>query len=128
MGNDGKEISASIKTEAKLSHKEQVALNVIEEHIKDACKVEFAPEYKAFLLIPTGDFSDAVTALINNPKDQNLKSEWEKLIPNLLYASENLTKVVGQGYSLILVNPANKEKQLLSASDGEVLYNFIDEQ
>lgn len=111
------------------SEKEQKALEIIKENFDDECKIEFNPEYKAYMLTPNyDDFSKDILKLINNPDNPQLRENWNSLVASFEYASKNLPNVVGNGYSLVLVNPENSENQLLTVSDGKVLYNFINEQ
>lgn len=129
-GKEEKEIPAATeKVSTGQSGKEQKALEIIQENFDDECKVEFNPKYKAFTLTPNyDDFSKDILNLINNPDDPELRENWNSLVAAFEYASKNLTNVVGNGYSIVLVNPENSEKQLLTASDGKIIYDFIDEQ
>lgn len=129
-GKEEKEIPAATESvSTSQNEKEQKALGIIKENFDDECRVEFNPKYKAFTLTPNyDDFSKDILNLIDNPDDPELRENWNSLVASFEYASKNLSNVVGHGYSIVLVNPENSEKQLLTASDGEVLYNFIEEQ
>lgn len=129
-GKDETKTPAATQTvSASQSEKEQKALEIIKENFDDECKIEFNPEYKAYMLTPNyDDFSKDILSLINNPDDPQLRENWNSLVAAFEYASKNLPNVVGNGYSLVLVNPENSENQLLTVSDGEIIYNFIDEQ
>lgn len=121
--------AATEKVSTNQSEKEQKALEIIKENFDDECKVEFNPKYKAFTLTPNyDDFSKDILSLIDNPDDPELRENWNNLVASFEYASKNLISVVGNGYSIVLVNPENSENQLLTASDGKIIYNFIDEQ
>lgn len=120
--------AATEKVSTNQSEKEQKALEIIKENFDDECKVEFNPKYKAFTLTPNyDDFSKDILNLIDNPDDPKLRENWNSLVAAFEYASKNLTSVVGSGYSIVLVNPENSEKQLLTASDGKIIYNFIEQ-
>ena len=121
--------AANESISTRQNEKEQKALEIIKENFDDECKVEFNPKYKAFTLTPNyDDFSKDILNLIDNPDDPELRENWNSLVASFEYASKNLPNVVGNGYSIVLVNPENSEKQLLTASDGKIIYNFIDEQ
>lgn len=127
--DETKEPAATQTVSTSQSENEQKALEIIKENFDDECKIEFNPEYKAYMLTPNyDDFSKDILSLINNPDDPQLRENWNSLVASFEYASKNLPNVVGNGYSLVLVNPENSENQLLTVSDGEVIYNFIDEQ
>lgn len=132
MRSNEKEAGTPVSTEkisTNQNEKEQQALSIIKENFKDGCNVEFNPKYKAYMLTPTDeDFSKDILSLVHNPDDPDLRESWNSLVASFEYASKNLPNVVGQGYSIVLVNPENSENQLLTASDGKIIYNFIDEQ
>ncbi|MBS4881936.1 MAG: hypothetical protein KHZ82_02600 [Peptoniphilus harei] len=121
--------AATEKVSTSQSEKEKQALEIIKENFDDNCKIEFNPEHKAYMLTPNyDDFSKDIISLINSPDDPQLRENWNNLVASFEYASKNLISVVGNGYSIVLVNPENSENQLLTASDGKIIYNFIDEQ
>lgn len=117
------------KVMSSQSDKEQQALEIIKENFDATTEVEFDPQLKAYLLTPKDEnFKIDILELVNNPDNSELLKEWNALGDSLKYASNELKGVVGQGYSIVIVNPDNVENQLLTASDGEIIYNFVNEK
>src|SRR5699024_2885388 len=53
--------------------------------------------------------------------------DWGVLVDGMVSMSKSGKDLVGEGYSMNLVNPLNHENVILWIVDGEVIYNVIDD-
>ena len=53
--------------------------------------------------------------------------EWGTLVDGMASMSKSGEDLVGEGYTMNLVNPLNHENIILWIVDGEVIYNVIDD-
>lgn len=103
---------------------EQVHLSIMQEHMNMYVDITFDKETKVFKMTPT---------------DQQLISEiemlplgigwedWQAMVDGIVSMSKTNSDSLGEGYSITLINPLNKENIILWVMDGEVIYNVVDE-
>lgn len=103
------DVSAKIKT-----HK--IALEEI--HGADA-RIEYRESDKSFIITPTSQsFIDTIVYVVN--KD---KVSWKELVDGYADISEQIKNDVGEGYSIKMTNPQNREETIIFVKDGMVLFS-----
>ena len=94
------------------------------ESIGGYVDIQFQKAEKNFKLIPTD------TGLIDEISMLPLgvgHDDWAVLVDGLTEMSKSGKELVGEGYSISLINPLNHENVILWIMDGEVIYNVIDD-
>lgn len=81
---------------------------------------------ESFILLPTDEaLVEELIALVTG--NQNMLEGWGNVVDGITSMSESLKDNLGSGYSIHLLNPANKDNVLLSMMDGIVFYNVADD-
>src|SRR5699024_7885238 len=115
---------AKEEEELDVSLREDTYLAIIQENLSEFVDVEFNKDSKIFILTPNNEALNTEIAMLT----QGIGHEdWEILVDGLASMSETGVELVGEGYSINLVNPHNEENILLWIMDGVVLYNVIDD-
>lgn len=104
---------------------EDMALNIMEDNLSSQAEIDLNRELKVFTITPTDP--QFTQALVMVAEGVNGEDDWNFMVYSLSDLSESMTELLGEGYSLSLINPANPEKQLLLLSDGQVLYDVFNE-
>lgn len=110
--------------ELDVSLGEDAYLAIMQENLSAFVDVEFNKENKIFILTPNNETLNTEIAMLT----QGIGHEdWGILVDGLASMSKSGMDLVGEGYSINLVNPHNKENILLWIMDGVVMYNVIDD-
>lgn len=118
------EVEESISPEDERKLKTLLALAMMEENFDGLATIDYNEEQDAITIFPTDpDFANAILFLQTGdiPMDN-----WYELRENFAYMSEELSKNVGEGIIISLLNPSNPENTILTAVDGIVLYDAFD--
>lgn len=103
---------------------EELYLQIMEENLGMYVAVEFNEESKSFNLTPIDQ--DLITAISMLPNGVG-HEEWGTMVDALASVSNTGVGLVGEGYTINLVNPLNHENIILWIIDGEIIYNVVDE-
>lgn len=110
--------------ELDVSLREDEYLAIMQENLSEFVDVEFNKDSKIFILTPNNESLNNDIAMLT----QGIGHEsWGTLVDGMVSMSEGGMELVGEGYSINLVNPHNKENILLWVMDGVVMYNVIDD-
>ena len=110
--------------EAENADAEELYYQIMQENLGMYVSVEFDEENKIFNLTPTDqDLIDAISMLPNGVGHE----EWGTMVDALASMSDTGIGLVGEGYTINLVNPLNHENIILWIIDGEIVYNVVDE-
>ena len=103
---------------------EEIYLQVMRESIGGYVDIQFQKAEKNFKLTPTdAGLIDEISML---PLGVG-HDDWAVLVDGLTEMSKSGKELVGEGYSISLINPLNHENVILWIMDGEVIYNVIDD-
>ena len=103
---------------------EELYLQIMEENLGMYVSVEFDEVNKIFKLTPIDqDLIDAISMLPMGIGHE----EWGTMVDALASMSDTGIGLVGEGYTINLLNPLNHENVILWIIDGEIIYNVVDE-
>ncbi|ALY08105.1 hypothetical protein BhaS171_00049 [Bacillus phage vB_BhaS-171] len=103
---------------------EGMALNILEENFAGVAEIAFDKETKFFTLTPTDPrFALEIGMMIEGTKSLD---DWENLVESTVSMSKSNKELLGSGYSIALMNPANTDNVLLVVVDGVVFYNAFE--
>lgn len=126
-----KEKAAKEKAEAEKVAKEneaadleQVHLSIMQEHMNMYVDITFDKENKIFKMTPTNE--QLISEIEMLPLGIGW-TEWQEMVDGIVSMSKTNSDSLGEGYSITLINPLNKENIILWVMDGEVIYNVVDE-
>lgn len=118
------EAERKAKEELDVSLGEDAYLAIMRENLSAFVDVEFNKDSKIFILTPNNETLNTEIAMLT----QGIGHEdWGILVDGLASMSKSGMDLVGEGYSINLVNPHNEENILLWIMDGVVMYNVIDD-
>ena len=120
-----KELSGSKQKSA--STYELMVLDIMEENFYNLADIEFDARIKTYFMIPTDaglKESITMTAITYNAQ---LLSAWDEMAVNIAGMSKEMVPVLGKGYTIELLNPANESLALLSVKDGKITYDAFHE-
>lgn len=104
---------------------ENLALTVLEDGFKGIADVHFVREEKTFIVTPQGSkFELEIVMMMSGNK--SLES-WNGMVDSVASLSSIIKSSLGDGYLIMVANPANTDKFLLSAMDGVIIYDVFDE-
>ena len=118
------EEKAKAEEAAAKGDNEEIYLQIMRESIGGYVDIQFQKAEKNFKLTPTD------TGLIDEISMLPLgvgHDDWAVLVDGLTEMSKSGKELVGEGYSISLINPLNHENVILWIMDGEVIYNVIDD-
>jgi hypothetical protein len=105
----------------------QVALELLQENFTGTGTVEYDEEMKAFKVMPTDpNFILEVVAIMEGELDI---ANWNGVVDGVAGVSASLSELlgVGEGYQVLIVNPANPDRYLLQVTDGIVLFDALNQ-
>ena|SRR5690554_3741686 len=104
---------------------ESFALMSLQDNFQELAEISFDEEEKEFkMLVTDPDFTAELMFMIEY--DVTL-DEWYGLVDSFAFMSESLNEMLGDGYTLHLLNPMNENNTLLTIVDGTVTYDAFDE-
>ena len=122
-----KENEAKEKAEQEATDKakaEEIYLQIMRESVGSYVDIQFDKTEKTYVMTPTDQgLIDEISML---PLGIG-HADWGTLVDGMSSMSKSGKDLVGEGYSINLVNPLNHENVILWIVDGEVIYNVIDD-
>ena len=122
-----KEQEAKEKAEQEATDKanaEEIYLQVMRESVGSYVDIQFDKTEKTYVMTPTDQgLIDEISMLPMGIGHE----DWGVLVDGMASMSKSGKDLVGEGYSMNLVNPLNHENVILWIVDGEVIYNVIDD-
>ena len=122
-----KEQEAKEKAEQEATDKvnaEEIYLQIMRESVGSYVDIQFDKTEKTYVMTPTDQgLIDEISMLPMGIGHE----EWGVLVDGMASMSKSGKDLVGEGYTINLVNPLNHENVILWIVDGEVIYNVIDD-
>ena len=122
-----KENEAKEKAEQEATDKanaEEIYLQIMRESVGSYVDIQFDKTEKTYVMTPTDQgLIDEISMLPLGIGHE----DWGVLVDGMASMSKCGKDLVGEGYSMNLVNPLNHENVILWIIDGEVIYNVIDD-
>ena len=122
-----KEQEAKEKAEQEATDKadaETIYLQIMRESVGSYVDIQFDKTEKTYVMTPTDQgLIDEISMLPLGIGHE----DWGVLVDGMASMSKSGKDLVGEGYSMNLVNPLNHENVILWIVDGEVIYNVIDD-
>ena len=122
-----KEQEAKEKAEQEAADKEDAEtlyLQIMRESVGSYVDIQFDKTEKTYVMTPTDQgLIDEISMLPLGIGHE----EWGVLVDGMASMSKSGKDLVGEGYTINLVNPLNHENIILWIIDGEVIYNVIDD-
>ena len=122
-----KENEAKEKAEQEAAEQEDaetIYLQIMRESVGSYVDIQFDKTEKTYVMTPTDQgLIDEISMLPMGIGHE----DWEVLVDGMTSMSASGKDLVGEGYTINLVNPLNHENVILWIVDGEVIYNVIDD-
>lgn len=122
-----KENEAKEKAEKEAADKEDaetIYLQILRESVGSYVDIQFDKSNKTYTMTPTDQgLIDEISMLPMGIGHE----DWGVLVDGMASMSKSGKDLVGEGYTINLVNPLNHENVILWIMDGEVIYNVIDD-
>lgn len=122
-----KENEAKEKAEQESADKEDaetIYLQIMRESVGSYVDIQFDKSNKIYTMTPTDQgLIDEISMLPMGIGHDN----WGVLVDGMASMSKSGKDLVGEGYTINLVNPLNHDNVILWIIDGEVIYNVIDD-
>ena len=122
-----KENEAKEKAEQEATDKanaEEIYLQIMRESVGSYVDIQFDKTSKTYTMTPTDQgLIDEISMLPMGIGHE----DWGVLVDGMTSMSKSGKDLVGEGYTINLVNPLNHENVILWIIDGEVIYNVIDD-
>ena len=122
-----KENEAKEKAEKEAADKEDaetIYLQIMRESVGSYVDIQFDKTEKTYVMTPTDQgLIDEISMLPMGIGHE----DWGVLVDGMASMSKSGKDLVGEGYTINLVNPLNHENVILWIVDGEVIYNVIDD-
>ena len=112
------------KEKAEQANAEEIYLQIMRESVGSYVDIQFDKTEKTYVMTPTDqNLIDEISML---PMGIG-HADWGTLVDGMASMSKSGKDLVGEGYTINLVNPLNHENVILWIMDGEVIYNVIDD-
>ena len=122
-----KENEAKEKEEQEAAEQEDaetIYLQIMRESVGSYVDIQFDKSNKIYTMTPTDPgLIDEISMLPMGIGHE----DWGVLVDGMASMSKSGKDLVGEGYTMNLVNPLNHENVILWIVDGEVIYNVIDD-
>ena len=122
-----KENEAKEKAEKEAADKEDaetIFLQIMRDSVGSYVDIQFDKTEKTYVMTPTDQgLIDEISMLPMGIGHE----EWGTLVDGMSSMSKSGKDLVGEGYTINLVNPLNHENVILWITDGVVIYNVIDD-
>ena len=103
---------------------ETIYLQIMRESVGSYVDIQFDKTEKTYVMTPTDpNLIDEISMLPLGIGHE----DWATLVDGMASMSKSGKDLVGEGYTINLVNPLNHENVILWIIDGEVIYNVIDD-
>ena len=112
------------KEKAEQADAETIYLQIMRDSVGSYVDIQFDKTEKTYVMTPTDQgLIDEISMLPLGIGHE----EWGTLVDGMASMSKSGKDLVGEGYTINLVNPLNHENVILWIVDGEVIYNVIDD-
>ena len=112
------------KEKAEQADAETIYLQIMRESVGSYVDIQFDKTEKTYVMTPTDQgLIDEISMLPLGIGHE----EWGTLVDGMASMSKSGKDLVGEGYTINLVNPLNHENVILWIMDGEIIYNVIDD-
>lgn len=102
---------------------ESEALLILQENFAAVGTVTFDSETDSYLITSSDPaFMQEVLGISNGTIPM---SNWTTLVDSMVFLSESMQSILGDGYTIIMVNPENHDRYLLEVTDGVVVYDVF---
>ena len=122
-----KENEAKEKAEKEAADKEDaetIYLQIMRDSVGSYVDIQFDKTEKTYVMTPTDQgLIDEISMLPMGIGHE----DWGVLVDGMASMSKSGKDLVGEGYTINLVNPLNHENVILWIMDGVVIYNVIDD-
>lgn len=122
-----KENEAKEKAEKEAADKEDaetIYLQIMRDSVGSYVDIQFDKTEKTYVMTPIDQgLIDEISMLPMGVGHE----DWGVLVDGMASMSKSGKDLVGEGYTINLVNPLNHENVILWIIDGEVIYNVIDD-
>ena len=120
--NEAKE--KEVQEAAEQEDAETIYLQIMRESVGSYVDIQFGKTEKTYVMTPTDQgLIDEISMLPLGIGHE----DWGVLVDGMSSMSKSGKDLVGEGYTINLVNPLNHENAILWIVDGEVIYNVIDD-
>ena len=118
------EKEAAEQEAAEQADAETIYLQIMRESVGSYVDIQFDKTEKTYVMTPTDPgLIDEISMLPMGIGHE----DWGVLVDGMASMSKSGKDLVGEGYTINLVNPLNHENVILWIMDGEVIYNVIDD-
>lgn len=107
------------------SELEDIALELFQDNFEGTADISFDRETKTYSITPTGSMFE--TELVMMMEGTKSMDDWNEITVNMEGLSDELLGLLGSGYAVVMVNPANTDNVLLMAMDGVLIYDAFNE-
>lgn len=104
---------------------EQMALEIMEESFAGIAEVSFDRDSKLYTVTSTDPAFEQELVMMN--EGILGQEDWDMLVENFAFMSDSMKDLIGNGYSIALMNPSNSDRYLLMITDGKVEYDAFNE-
>ena len=112
------------KEKAEQADAETIYLQIMRESVGSYVDIQFDKTEKTYVMTPTDQgLIDEISMLPMGIGHE----DWGVLVDGMTSMSRSGKDLVGEGYTINLVNPLNHENVILWITDGVVIYNVIDD-
>lgn len=106
-------------------NKEMAILRQMQKAYAKMGSVSYDSGSKTYKIQPKdGDESKAISYIVQNPGQAD-QAGWPNLTKSLVSTSKQLKKVLGNGYSVSLMNPDDSNSAVYTAKDGQQSYTAV---
>ena len=103
---------------------EEIYLQIMRDSVGSYVDIQFDKTEKTYVMTPTDqNLIDEISMLPMGIGHE----DWGVLVDGMTSMSKSGKDLVGEGYTINLVNPLNHENIILWITDGVVIYNVIDD-
>src|SRR5699024_3013989 len=112
------------KEKAEQADAETIYLQIMRDSVGSYVDIQLDKTEKTYVMTPTDQgLIDEISMLPMGIGHE----DWGVLVDGMASMSKSGKDLVGEGYTINLVNPLNHENVILWIMDGEVIYNVIDD-
>ena len=112
------------KEKAEQENAEEIYLQIMRDSVGSHVDIQFDKTEKTYVMTPIDQgLIDEISMLPLGIGHE----DWATLVDGMASMSKSGKDLVGEGYTMNLVNPLNHENVILWIIDGEVIYNVIDD-
>lgn len=107
-------------------NKEMAILRQLQKGYAKMGNVEYDNDSQTFKIEPSTDSDEgkALSAILNDPSQAD-QAGWSDLTKSLTTTSQQLKKVLGSGYSIMLTKPGDNNSAMFTVKDGHESYDAV---